>query len=460
MNRNEEYRALLAEPLPPGLEGTAGRALARYRARRRLRLWSVPAGSLAACFVGFMLLVNLFPPFARACGGVPLLRELAKAVAWSPSLSAAVEHDYVQPIGQSQTENGVTATVEYVIVDQRQLNIYYTLDTRSQGPLEADCTLELEERGGVSSSSGSFGTPNGELRSFRVDFIDRDMPDTLELRMQVYRGHSSEEPAAPEASVEDSLFLPPDPVPGYLADFRFRLEFSPYFTAQGERIPIGASVVLDGQTVTVTEAEVYPTHMRLNLAMDPANTAWLTGLDFYLETETGDTFVPSTNGLLSTGLAGGSSQGSLWLDSPYFSGGEHLTLHITGARWQDKENARVRLNLAEGTAENLPENVRFLGAERYPDGWLVSFALPREADGGMYNLFSGPFWDEAGEPHDIWQNSSTFGWVDPETGERRDEETWFTEEFPLAGLQGNTAYLEPHFNRETAFAAPVSVPVK
>ena len=43
---------------------------------------------------------------------VTVLRELAQAVAWSPSLSAAVENDYVQPIGQSQTVNGVTATVE------------------------------------------------------------------------------------------------------------------------------------------------------------------------------------------------------------------------------------------------------------------------------------------------------------------------------------------------------------
>ena len=111
MTRNEEYQALLQEleATPPALDGTAERALRRRRRDRRLRFFGVPAGSLAACFIAFVLLVNLFPPFARACGGVPVLRALAQAVAWSPSLSAAVENDYVQPMGQSQTVNGVTA---------------------------------------------------------------------------------------------------------------------------------------------------------------------------------------------------------------------------------------------------------------------------------------------------------------------------------------------------------------
>lgn len=130
MTRNEEYQALLQEleTTPAALDGAVERALRRRKRDRRLRLFGVPAGSLAACFAAFVLLVNLFPPFARACGSVPVLRELAQAVAWSPSLSAAVENDYVQPIGQSQTVNGVTATVEYVIVDRKQLNIFYTLD--------------------------------------------------------------------------------------------------------------------------------------------------------------------------------------------------------------------------------------------------------------------------------------------------------------------------------------------
>ncbi|MFR6095761.1 MAG: hypothetical protein ACLUIW_10750 [Dysosmobacter welbionis] len=76
MTRNEEYQALLQEleTTPAALDGAVERALRRRKRDRRLRLFGVPAGSLAACFAAFVLLVNLFPPFARACGSVPVLR--------------------------------------------------------------------------------------------------------------------------------------------------------------------------------------------------------------------------------------------------------------------------------------------------------------------------------------------------------------------------------------------------
>ena len=131
MNRNPEYEALLAEleNTPEELKTVVQKTLSRdYHSQKKRRIFGIPAVSLAACFAGFVLLVNLFPPFARACGSVPVLRELAKAVAWSPSLSAAVEHDYVQPVGQSQTVNGITATIQYIIVDRKQVNIFFTLE--------------------------------------------------------------------------------------------------------------------------------------------------------------------------------------------------------------------------------------------------------------------------------------------------------------------------------------------
>ena len=115
MNRNEEYAALLAEleQTPEELETTVGKALKRRNTfQKKRRAFGISCSSLAACFVCFVLLVNLSVPFARACGNIPVLRELAKVGSWSPSLSAAVENEYVQPIGQSQTKDGITVSVE------------------------------------------------------------------------------------------------------------------------------------------------------------------------------------------------------------------------------------------------------------------------------------------------------------------------------------------------------------
>ena len=113
-NRSEEYWTLVGElsQPPEALEGSVERARKRARRAAPLRRLAAPAASLAAIAAAFVLLVNLSVPFALACSGVPIVRELAAAVAFSPSLSAAVAHDYVQYIGQSQTVDGVTVTTE------------------------------------------------------------------------------------------------------------------------------------------------------------------------------------------------------------------------------------------------------------------------------------------------------------------------------------------------------------
>ena len=148
MNRNEEYQTLLLEleAVPDGLRDTEQRALTRGIAlQKRRRLVLTPILGAAACFTAFVLLVNLSIPFASACGRVPWLRELAKAVAFSPSLSAAVENEYVQPIGETKTEGGITVTVEYVIVDRKQLNIFYTAKFADGLDLSVDYDYGLDE---------------------------------------------------------------------------------------------------------------------------------------------------------------------------------------------------------------------------------------------------------------------------------------------------------------------------
>ena len=128
MNRMEEYQALLSElerPVPE-LERTLDRAKARRRRRAILK----PLAGLATAAAVFVLLVNCCAPVAYACAQVPILRELAELLRFNQSLSAALEHDYGQMIGQEQTENGITARVEYLIVDQKQVNVFYSVTGR------------------------------------------------------------------------------------------------------------------------------------------------------------------------------------------------------------------------------------------------------------------------------------------------------------------------------------------
>lgn len=465
MNRDREYKDLMAElaDTPKGLELTVNHALKRKKtSHQNRRAFEIRIGSLVACFAGFVLLVNLFPPFAAACGKIPVLRKLAEVVSWSPSLTAAVENEYAQTIGHSQTKNGVTASVEYVIVDRKQVSVFYTLDSDTIEQMDADYDIKLaDDFHGYSSSTGSYGEENGELRQIDVNFIDIDVPDTIILALAVYDTTPLEE-AETVAPIEvvDSQFETPVHDPEYVAKFEFALEFDPYFTAQGEVIPVNADFILDGQRFTLTEVELYPTHLRINLDDDEGNTSWLKSLDLYLENEHGERFESTVNGITASGDPDGEGYATFWLDSPFFSQGEHLTLHITRAKWLDKEADRVRLDLKAGTAENLQEGVRFLNAEKHTEGWMVYFAVPREPDGGLYNLFSGGFWDETGQEYDILWNGSSIGVRDEVTGETTEVDTMFTESFPLVNFHGDVVYLEPYFNQSTDFEPSVSVGIK
>lgn len=468
MNRSEEYTALrdsLAET-PPQLAYTVAKAVKRKKAsRKRTRILGIPVGSLAVCFVAFMLLVNLFPPFARACGGVPVLRELAKAVTWSPSLSAAVEDEYVQFVGQEQSKNGITARVEYLIVDQKQLNVFYTLDTDQYGQLDADGAVTLPDGGdGYGSSSGSYGTPNGDLRQLTVDFVDRDMPEGLTLTLNVYQSAYDETGIAlepDEEKMEDAYFEVHTHDPETLAVFAFDLTFDPWFTAQGETVAVGKTFQLDSQTLTLKQAEIYPTHLRLDFGYDPDNTAWLTGLDFYVENERGQRFVPVTNGISATGEENSPAMVTYWMDTTYFSNSKELKLYITQARWLEKSREKIRLNLATEEHDPLPDGTELIGIQHLDSGYLLTFREKQLQENHLYGLWNG-YQDADGTELRFSSTGSSCSYQDPDTGEYLDGSVsgFFYETVPLPGDQGTEVWLKPVFTRVTDFSAPAVISIR
>ena len=455
MTRNEAYQALLneLEVTPPALDGTVGRALRRRRRDRRVRIFGIPAGSLAACFLGFVLLVNLFPPFARACGNVPVLRALAQAVAWSPSLSAAVEHDYVQPMGQSQTVNNITATIEYVIVDQKQVNIFLTLGGEGYETLTAEMPEFTPDQKCAVLGADTQQAP-GTLLHFTLDYQDNSVPEGFTMAFGVTGETAADASAAPaepsaDRSLEDEMLEDvPEYAPDILATFTFDLAFDPTYTARGETVPVNSTFQLDGQTLTVTEAEVYPTHVRVNVEGAADNTAWLEDLDFYLENEDGERFDSISNGVSATGDPDTPSMKSFRLESPYFADSAHLTLHITGATWLDKEKERVRADLKAGTVEWLPEGVSVQSMQHRQDGWVLTFDVTAPADAHK-QVFASRYYGEDGTEYDM----DRFGWsfLDDGHGEAY---------LPLRGYEQDTVWLELSWSHASQAETPVTIPIK
>lgn len=351
MDRKQEYDTLMQElrQTPPALEGTLDRALDRRRARRRKRKLR-PLRSLAAAAAVFVLLVNVSIPFAQACTHIPVLGWLAQAVCFSHSLSSAVEHDWVQKVEQTQRDNGYTLTLEDLIVDQKQIHLFYTLDWEDPACEYAMVLVDgdrLSPRPTVLSDSVEGPQDAGHIV---LDYREGQVPDRLDLVLTV-RPNGDGSPAA---------------------RFRFQVALDPSLTAVGQVRPVEQWVELDGQQIYVDCLEIYPTHARLLLRDHPDNTARLVSLLCHLEDETGRRY-EREGGLSSFSDPDTGFLTELRLSSPYFQQPERLTLCITGAAWQDPGEAEVTVDLTAGTAAGLPEGVRLIQVDQEPDRTVLYF---------------------------------------------------------------------------------------
>ena len=102
-----------------------------------------------------------------------------------PSLSAAVENHYVQPLGQSQSKNGVTVTMEYAIVDRKKVSFFYTLDYDKSLAGSVETEYSFPSLQGWTGTAGDFSRELGELMEIDIDFLEQDVPDTLDLTLGV-----------------------------------------------------------------------------------------------------------------------------------------------------------------------------------------------------------------------------------------------------------------------------------
>lgn len=434
MNRSEEYAKLLKEleqPVP-ALAYTLQRAEVK---RKKRNLILKPLTGFAVLCLAFVLSVNLLAPVADACSKIPVLKELAEAVTFSNSLSDAVEHDYAQPINLKKTEKGVTVSVEYLIVDQKQVNIFFRVDSKRYEHLDFDPTI-LGADGGSLACSYAFSwpdTPSDGLESITVDFTDQNVPSSMKMLLQFY-----DEDALEETPVEDPEFpeVTKNPHP-YIAEFSFLLEFDPAFTAAVKKIPVDETVVLDGQKVTFTELEIYPTQMRIGAKTDKSNRAWLTDLDLYILADGTKKFKPTTNGTTSTGSTESREMDTYYCDSAYFYEAKELSIVVTGARFLDKAHYKYHVNLKTGKSEKLPYGIKITSVKQKKNRWKITF----DNDDKLPPAWVDSILDSQGNEYHINMRDS--------------QGNIYFEDYPE-----EEAWLLPYYNREWKPVAPVGVVVK
>ncbi|MBE5952355.1 MAG: DUF4179 domain-containing protein [Lachnospiraceae bacterium] len=427
MNRMDEYNRLMTElnePVP-ALENVMDRAYARARKREiRYKYMIRTALSTAAVFAAFVLLVNFCTPVAYACSKVPLLKELAEAVTFSRSLSDAVDNEYAQIMELSQSKEGITVNVEYLIVDKKQVNVFFSVesDKYEEPRVHAEvCNTAGEEFEGYSIYFRNNTAENEALKSITIDFFENAVPDSLLLKLHIDNSKNS--------SLET-------------VDFDFLLEFDPAFTGTEKTVAVNREVILDCQKIVITDMQLYPSYMCINVEAAADNTAWLKHLFFYIETDTGERFDVISNGITAVGDKDAPMMASFRADSAYFYNAEHINLVITGALWLDKEDNLVYVNLKTGEIGAMPENAAFIKATLEEDNWVLHFNNTMLADGVYHQPFEMTYYDADGNKHSVKSLSS-------ELGEYRKNGTKYQCEelhLNLGAFEGEELWLMPCFD--------------
>lgn len=465
MNRMEEYKELMSEfnDTPIELNDTLLRAKERMIKSRIFKSIVVPTCSLIAVTLVFIVMVNISPTFAYACEKIPLLNDLASAVKFSPSLSVAVENEYVQSIDLEQTKDDITMRIEYVIVDQKQLNVFYTLSSKDHTNLNMQPSINNVDdtplHGYTLSSSFSF-EENDEIRHFTVDFVEQDMPSKMQIECEVYGVNND---PTDEANIfEDTSKKEQEETKEETRNsqwFIFQLEFDPSHTAQGKTIELNKTFSLDGQTLTAIDVDVYPTHMQLNLADDKNNTAWLKSLMFYVTDENGNRFDTISNGISAIGSADSPMMGSYRMESSFFYESKQLNIHITGVEWIEKDAQRVKVNLKEQTADHLPQGVTFEGAVKIESGWKLTFLSKMRKENIIHQIFNSDYYDEIGKEYSINGMSSMSDDLKGEGSDEQIEEQIFKVQFMIEDYPYDIVYLSPSYSYFVELDKPIVIQV-
>ena len=177
MTRAQEWADLLALEPPARLVDTVDRALRRReqeqekknRRKALLARWNrrlAPAYALAGAACAFVLVVNLSVPFALACGQLPGLKAAVTAVAFDPTLKAALKSDYYQILeGTYTTEEGVEFKPYCLMASDQRVSL---LCAFNKGVAEPILTDEAGEQLGYCT----FYPESGDMVLSNFDLIE------------------------------------------------------------------------------------------------------------------------------------------------------------------------------------------------------------------------------------------------------------------------------------------------
>lgn len=292
------------------------------------------SGYVAAVAVLFALMLvtaSVSPVFAAALNHIPGMSQILKLIGSDPGLRGAINNDYMQLVGLSDTHNGITFTVDGIVTDAVRVNVFYSLHLETDedkhyfgkmNVLDADSQRTIEALYGFNAEAGKDGIYRGVIDIQMTEGVP--VPKNLKVEF------------SPDQN--DSIWMVQFPVDKSKSE------------GKQEIIDVHKEVTVGGQKLRIERVNIYPTRLTLDISFDSSNTKRIFNLsEITIVNEKGEVLQNKSAFL-------GESGQTIHFDSSYFTKPTSLTLKVGRIMALDKDKLTMKLDLNKKKILQAPDD--------------------------------------------------------------------------------------------------------
>lgn len=338
MKSQENYNEI---EIPMELDSIIDKAVEKAekeKVNKRKVKWFKPIATVAASLLILVLSINISPVFASYVSRIPGFERLVEMIQFDKGLQEAVDYGFAQKINKSVESEGVTFTVNDIILDQKNLIITYDLKTEElyKNLVLQKFKIKDGETGQRILSYSHEPVGDDQYRNVNSGIIKihytnekNSIPDEIAIDVASVSGLSKEDDGRERRNIE-----------GQWNTF-FKVNKEKLQEAKPKDILVkNKNIVVDNMKFTIDNVKAYPTNLDVHITFDSNNPYRFVGFkNIYMEDEKGNKY----------GFKGSSQEGeygyTLHFISNYFTKSKGLELHCDGLYIMPKEKQYIEVDL-------------------------------------------------------------------------------------------------------------------
>lgn len=307
--------------------------------KRRIQKQSfLSIAAAALLFLALITSIRVSPAFAQAMASIPGMEKLVELVSDNKGLQAAIQNDYYQPVGITETKDGISVTLDGIIGDSSAMVLFYTIDSYTISDSDHIDGVHVVAQNGEKLPWGSIGTNhhgNNQLIGSYISTV-----------------HWQEEP-----TTEEMIFQLKIKNGGSV------LSFDVPFTYQNPDVEskvfeLNKTVEVKDQKITIERITINPVHTEINVKFDPKNKMKIFRFeDLRIVNQMGETWTSIQNGVTASHIS--DDEITFYLQSNYFDEPKNLSLQFSKLMALDKDQAELVIDTDRKEILKQPDDQRY-----------------------------------------------------------------------------------------------------